>query len=251
MPSLTLACCIVGALLYLTDKSCSIYCEVCRRYTEECAGPKKECLPYLDSCATFQSTNYDSKQKRAYVASWEGGAEVSISRKTCFQANSCYENVTTVDLGIRGIISTRMSCCAGIECSQPLLPFPTVNRTLNGKKCKACFDGKKASCLLEEDVACKGDQTYCVELAGQTDWGGFGTFDVHGFMSSWIYFAMKGCVNPAFCELFHEGSVYFSSFVLLGDGSCTPASKSTTVSSHQVAFFFQVFVGFLLLAIYA
>ncbi|XP_034293828.1 phospholipase A2 inhibitor and Ly6/PLAUR domain-containing protein-like isoform X2 [Pantherophis guttatus] len=240
MPSLTLGCCIVGALLYLTDKSWSLTCEVCRKTKDNCHGVRQNCYAFLDQCATFQSINHKSGK--------------SVTRKACVQANSCYENITSVDLGEKGIISSKMTCCRGLECSRNVLPFPAVNTTPNGKKCKTCFAKELSYCLWEDKISCKGDHTYCLDLAGESDWGGYGTLETHDDVFTLVDFAMKGCVNPAFCEQFHEGSVYFATLFLMGEGSCKPATEKATIvtaASHRVGFFFQVFAGFLLVEIYA
>ncbi|KAM3830173.1 phospholipase A2 inhibitor and Ly6/PLAUR domain-containing protein-like [Vipera latastei] len=175
-----------------------------------------------------------------------------MTRKACVQANSCYENITTVDLGERGVISSKLTCCSGTACLKALPPLPSENATPNGNKCKSCFAKQRSYCSWEETILCKGDQTYCLELAGEADWGGYGTLQEHDKAANTIKFAMKGCVNPAFCELFHEGSVYFATLFLMGRGSCKPAfEKSATIPSRRVNFFFHVFAGFLLVEIYA
>ncbi|KAG8143429.1 hypothetical protein E2320_000659 [Naja naja] len=208
------------------DLGWSLTCGICRKKEEDCVGESKVCYPYLDQCGTFQSKNHKSRR--------------AMTRKACVQANSCFEKITSVDLGENGIISSKLTC------------LPPANTTLNGKKCKTCFSRDFTFCMWEEIVSCKGDQTYCLEMDGLADWGGYGTLETHGRRSFMINFAMKGCVNPAFCELFHEGSVYFATLFLMGGGSCKPATaKATKVPPHRVGFFFQVFAGFLIVEIYA
>ncbi|XP_063168394.1 phospholipase A2 inhibitor NAI-like [Candoia aspera] len=236
MPSLTLCCCIIGTLLYLVYESMSLRCEVCKLSEPDCSGPIQTCYAFLDRCGTFQSSNS------------RGGK--FLTRKACVQSSSCNTNVTILNLGAVGTVSSRLTCCHGLSCLRSLPPFPPLNTTLNGKKCKSCSSTGSTFCFWEEFINCRGEQTYCLEIAGLADWGGFGTLETKDEPISTREFAFKGCVNQAFCEAFHEGSVYFGTLFLMGAGSCKPAPENATaVQSHGS--FLLVFAGFLFVEILA
>ncbi|KAM6428662.1 phospholipase A2 inhibitor NAI-like [Liasis olivaceus] len=236
MPSLALCCCIIGTLLYLVYESLSLKCTVCRYYHHECLGPPQTCYSFLDRCGTFQSVNS------------KGGKY--LTRKACVQSSSCNENLTILNLGSRGTISSKLTCCQGAACMKTLPPLPPVNTTLNGKKCKSCFIRESTFCLWEETVRCRGEETYCLEIAGLGDWGGYGTLETKDERISTSKFAFKGCVNQAFCEAFHEGSVYFATLFLMGAGSCKPATEKAA-AARSYGSFVPVFAGFLLVEILA
>ncbi|XP_062996724.1 phospholipase A2 inhibitor and Ly6/PLAUR domain-containing protein-like [Elgaria multicarinata webbii] len=126
-------------------------CEICTTSSSTCTGPLQTCIPGLDACATIQTETIARQPRIA---------------KMCKSASDCYENHTIVNMGKGVTLSSKLSCCTGWNCRHPLPALPSVNMTLNGKKCKGCIASESIICRVEGIVSCAGDQNHCVEVHG-------------------------------------------------------------------------------------
>ncbi|XP_016850275.2 phospholipase A2 inhibitor and Ly6/PLAUR domain-containing protein isoform X2 [Anolis carolinensis] len=194
-----------GMLLFWANKGESLICEICSGAETTCANETQNCLPVLNKCATLQS---------------ESIVMMHITNKLCIHSKDCNEDLTVVNMGKGGVMSTKLSCCAGILCNQKVLPLPPINRTLNGKECKGCFGLHKTSCQQEEVVHCTGEQMYCVELYGTASIRNPGTIEAAGQRIPKTEIALKGCASETFCDAFHKGWVHVSTLVVIAEGDC-------------------------------
>nr|XP_020668445.1 phospholipase A2 inhibitor and Ly6/PLAUR domain-containing protein-like isoform X2 [Pogona vitticeps] len=240
MHPLTLYWFKMGILLFLAGEGLPLRCEICRDTNYDCTGPAYACLPFFDSCVTIQSEKrpafsinkpYHSKGKRAVL-------------KKCIGSSICSEGVSIVNIGRRGIITTKVSCCKGDDCRKPALPLPPINTTANGKACPVCLTFSKTICQSEGTVRCVGDQLYCLLIYGIASAGVSGTFASIGDPVISSHIAIRGCANQVFCDTFHEGAVHLASLTLIGSGNCELATS--TVQGLSV-YFLPVLGGLFLL----
>ncbi|KAJ7304094.1 hypothetical protein JRQ81_011618 [Phrynocephalus forsythii] len=237
----------IGILLFLAGKGLHLKCEICSDMKHDCAGRAYTCLPIFDSCVTIQSEKfpaftlnkpYHAKGKRAVT-------------KKCIGSSLCREGLSVVNLGRRGIIATKLSCCEEEDCRMPVLPLPPINTTSNGKACPVCLSFSSTSCRSEGMVYCMGDQHYCLFIDGIASAEDSGTFATIGDPIITSYIAVRGCANQAFCDTFHEGAVHLASLTVIGSGHCELATARDAAARGHYGCCCPVLAGLLLLKVLA
>ncbi|XP_067316878.1 phospholipase A2 inhibitor and Ly6/PLAUR domain-containing protein-like [Anolis sagrei] len=219
-----------GMLLFWANKGEPLMCEICSGAERKCTNEAQTCLPVLDKCATLRSESIVTETKTQP----ESLKVMLTTIKVCIDSKDCNEDLTIVNMGKGGIISTKLSCCPGIQCNKKVFPLPPINRTLNGKECKGCFGLHKTSCNEEEVVHCAGEQMYCVDLSGIASFRNSGTVQAAGHRIPSTEIALKGCASKAFCDAFHKGMVHVSKLVVVAEGHCWLASDKGGTTPLQL-----------------